>query len=124
MRRVLFTGALLALFVGQNLSQAGEPHALPSYPNPPGYVPRVGPPDYEIPQSHPRLGLIKSKFRDMLADHRREPDGIPRPIGAGNAYTEFKAAFGSARQFFGTADASEGHWRRTYVPEPNRYGDR
>jgi len=105
-------------------ARAEHKEPLPSYPNPPGYVPRAADENYQLPQSHPKLGLFKSRLRDKAAAHRYEPDGVPRPIGAGNAYTEFKYVFGSARQFFGTGDASEGHWHRTYVPGPNRYGDR
>jgi hypothetical protein len=53
-------------------------------------------------------------------DHRYEPDGVPTPVGAGNCFTEFKYVFGSARQYFGTADASVGHLYNTRVPPPYR----
>jgi hypothetical protein len=48
--------------------------------------------------------------------HDWAPDGTPKPVGAGNFYTEFKWIFGSARQFFGTAGATVGYGRGTREP--------
>lgn len=48
--------------------------------------------------------------------HNHAPDGTLKPVGAGNAWTEFKFAFGSARQFFGTAGATVGYGRWTREP--------
>jgi hypothetical protein len=61
--------------------------------------------------SHPGI-------RQWMANHRREPDGVPHPMGSGNAWTEFKFVFGSARQFYGTAEASDGVWCKTVNPAP------
>jgi len=63
------------------------------------------------PPSHPRI-------RQWMANHRREPEGIPHPMGADNAWTEFKFVFGSTRQFMGAAEASEGVWCKTTNPAP------
>ncbi|MEZ6143094.1 MAG: hypothetical protein R3B84_21230 [Zavarzinella sp.] len=48
--------------------------------------------------------------------HICAPDGCPTPLGCGNFWTEKKFIFGSCRQFFGTAGASEGHHKNTYIP--------
>jgi hypothetical protein len=48
--------------------------------------------------------------------HSWAPDGTPKPVGAGNFYTEMKWIFGSARQFFGTAGATVGYGRGTREP--------
>jgi hypothetical protein len=51
--------------------------------------------------------------------HRCEPDGCPTPLGCGNLWTEFKFAFGSCSQFFGTGEATRGVLHKTRVPPPN-----
>ena len=79
-------------------------------------------PAYIIPAPirDPELAPPRSHFHEWLAFHRREPMGIPTPVGAGNGWTEFKYVFGSARQFFGTADSSVGVWNHAEVPPPYR----
>lgn len=84
-------------------------------PLPPGAIP--APPPYPVKHE-----TLRTKFLAWRAYHNHEPDGVPTPVGPSSLYTEFKYAFGSARQFFGTAEAAEGHLRGTYVPGPNRYG--
>lgn len=78
------------------------------------YVPP--PPPKAAP--HPAINTIKTHVREWLANHRREPDGIPTPVGCGNAWTEFKFVFGSCKQFWGTSDATEGCGKKTTVPPP------
>lgn len=50
-----------------------------------------------------------------LDEHNCAPDGCPKPIGCGNAWTEKKFIFGSCRQFFGTAQSTVGHRYDTEV---------
>ena len=48
-----------------------------------------------------------------LDEHNCAPDGCPKPIGCGNAWTEWKFVFGSCRQFFGSAQSTVGHHYNT-----------
>jgi hypothetical protein len=65
-----------------------------------------------------KQGQARTGLRQWLVNHRHEPDGCPLPSGCGNAYTDFKFAFGSCRQFFGTGDAAQGCWNKTELPSP------
>lgn len=56
------------------------------------------------------------RLRAAYYEHICAPDGCPKPIGCGNFWTEKKFIFGSCRQFFGTAEASVGHHRKTTLP--------
>ena len=91
-----------------------------SYPNstPSGYAPIS-------PRPIPRYPVIKplhdgpfiTELRAAISVHNWEPDGTPKPLGIGNVWTEFKFAFGSGRQFYGTSDSTEGHFYRTRIRE-------
>jgi hypothetical protein len=59
---------------------------------------------------------FKAAWREKIANHRVEPDGVPTPIGVGNFWTEFKYVFGSGRQFWGTDEATEGIWHHAKQP--------
>jgi hypothetical protein len=52
--------------------------------------------------------------------HSCEPDGCPTPMGSSSPWTEFKFTFGSATQFFGSAEATYGHRYKTTVPPAHR----
>ncbi len=68
-----------------------------------------------------RPGIVQRFFdRPFFTNHSCAPDGCPTPVGPGNAWTEFKFVFGSARQYFGDADSSRGHFYKTTVPPPYR----
>jgi hypothetical protein len=93
-----------------------------SYVTPPGWRYRdvygPNPPAIPVPK---KTGFFHRAYDHMFGPgHNYEPDGVPMPIGPSNAFTEFKYVFGSATQFFGTADAAYGHLYKTTVPPPYR----
>jgi hypothetical protein len=108
---------LLTALMGTAAARAYDPISPAPIPpllaTPPAYILPPGWVEYELapPPSH---------FHEWLAYHRREPNGIPTPVGAGNGWTEFKYVFGSSRAFFGTADSSVGVWSHATVPPPYR----
>jgi hypothetical protein len=79
--------------------------------------PMISPAPYVVDESD-TLSPSHPRIRQWMANHRREPYGIPHPMGAGNAWTEFKFVFGSNRQFMGTAESSEGVWCHAQNPPP------
>ncbi len=99
-------------------SPTGEP--LPAPPsvvvNGQTYVPGTLGDAYSAPSRDQR----RADWRYRAAEHICAPDGCPTAVGCSNAWTEFKFVFGSCRQFFGTADSTEGCCNKTTVPPPAR----
>ncbi|MCE9531218.1 MAG: hypothetical protein K8T89_08875 [Planctomycetes bacterium] len=106
--RLIF-GFFVVLSVGLSAQQvhAGEPQPISQW----NEIQNPAP---------PRKPKSQMSHREKIEFHQAAPDGIPFPVGSGNAWTEFKYVFGSSRQFYGTAESTEGHLRRTYIPAPRR----
>lgn len=66
----------------------------------------------DLPPGYTYYGQ-RMQLQLWLDEHNCAPDGCPKPIGCGNFWTEKKFIFGSCRQFFGTAESTIGHGRRT-----------
>jgi len=90
--------------------------AVPPLPFPVGRIPQPAP-----PPPPRKAGFLHRVYDHTFGpEHQCEPDGCPTPVGSSNIWTEYKFVFGSATQFFGSADATYGHWRKTTVPPPYR----
>jgi len=72
----------------------------------PGYAPWTG--AAEAPPGYTYYGQ-RLQWQLWWDEHNCSPDGCPKPIGCGNAWTEKKFIFGSCRQFFGSAQSTVGH---------------
>jgi hypothetical protein len=122
MPRLSLKLAALALLLVPAAMPAGEPPIALGEAKPAGFFSPenhviVGPAQVVWP---PQPGpysfghLLKSRL--MADNHECAPDGCPKPIGCGNHWTELKWIFGSCRQFFGTAEATVGEGRGTFIP--------
>jgi hypothetical protein len=90
--------------------------AVPPAPYPIGRIPQPAP-----PPPPKKTGVFHWVYDKTFGPvHQREPDGVPFPVGCSNIWTEYKYFWGSATQFFGSADATYGHWHKTIVPPPYR----
>lgn len=100
--------ALALLLLAPSLSLATEPPPptpkLPSHMKPNAHL------GEEVPTT------FSEKLHAKYNKHICAPDGCPTPLGCGNWYTEFKFAFGSCRQFFGTGEATKGVANHARVP--------
>ena len=123
-RPSLAAAGLVVLLVPAATSAGGPPGAVPpGEAKPVGYFtpdnPVIVGPAQMIHAAPPRPYKFGDLLKARLLDDNHEcaPDGCPKPIGCGNHWTELKWIFGSCRQFFGTAGASVGEGRATFVPQ-------